>query len=155
MAIGEQRMCSIPGCPSPALETKDTCAGHSGLTPHPSKASMEAARYLLAVPPEVLQVFALLESNAKTLEQIELTLRALCEALGAKLPPLPTPVAEVIPQVGPEPKNYFLNEAHETHVTKSQARRERKEARERAQAEAKKAPAPRSKSRARSVRRGR
>lgn len=120
--MGPKRMCIIEGCPNYSLETKDTCAGHVGAhvagpaptaPSSPSRAAMDAAKELLLVPTEMARVAELLRQAADKMLWIETKMNEVIFEFEKRKGERQTP------QV------FFLNEAHETHITKSQARRER------------------------------
>lgn len=93
----------------------------------PSPEAKAAADAMLMVPnfmrglnQEMQKVSTLLNSIAEDLESFVLR-------MGIKKPvSFPVTVAVPAPPAQPEAKNFFLNEAHETHTTKHQARKDRK-----------------------------
>jgi hypothetical protein len=95
--------------------------------PRPSDAAMEAAAALLAEPLRMkAEILATAEKLTQQMHQFELTLNQLTEYVLAKKK-----------ASDPSARNFFLNEAHTTHITKSQLRRERREAQAKREAESK------------------
>lgn len=88
----------------------------------PSKEARDAAEYMLAIPNMIGQMAQLLGQQAQMLEDMNTKLEQLIVSLkSSEIGPL----VPIQPPPPPEPRVFFLNEAHTTHVTKYQARKER------------------------------
>ena len=98
----------------------------------PSKESLAAAKEILAVPLLMGELAKQIHKSNEVLLRIDRILCNLASRFGIAIPPYqPEPALDIQQPMedGTQPRNYFLNEAHTTHVTKSQARKEREAAR--------------------------
>lgn len=83
--------------------------------PRPSDTAMAAAEALLAEPMRMkAELLAMSEKLTEGMRQLDLTLTMLTEAVLAKKR-----------ESDPSARNFFLNEHHTTHISKSQLRKER------------------------------
>lgn len=91
----------------------------------PSRAATALANELLAVPMSMEEVSKTLKDITTLMEGIQQQLDSLVQKVMQQVvrPAVQQAVNEVVPSL------YFLNENHETHLTKAEARREREQAR--------------------------
>lgn len=112
-------MQSQSGQPSEGTEVSSSLTKENPTSP--SESAQKAAKQLLATPIAMGELSESLKAVMLQLEEVQKQLDSVVERVVETLvrPAVEDAVSSVVPSL------YFLNEAHETHVTKQQARKER------------------------------